>query len=75
MSKRPACQAPASRPAQSSAPTAAHAQEARQRSDGRAANGHEVDLDAYIAGLVDAAPSLTSEQRDKLALILRGQRH
>jgi hypothetical protein len=33
-----------------------------------------VDLDAYIANMLDDAPPLTSEQRDKLALILRGPR-
>ncbi len=41
--------------------------------DRQAADGHEADLDAYIARLVDAAPPLTGEQRDTLALILRGQ--
>lgn len=36
-------------------------------------NGHPAhDLDTYIRELVDAAPSLTSEQRHTLALILRG---
>jgi hypothetical protein len=71
MSKRPACQAPASRPARSSPPSAA--KPGRQRPDGHAANGHEADLDAYIAKMLDDAPPLTSEQRDNLALILRGQ--
>jgi hypothetical protein len=33
-----------------------------------------VDLDAYIARMLDGAPPLTSEQRDRLALILHGQR-
>ena len=32
------------------------------------------DIDAYINRLVRQAPTLSSEQRDKLALILRGQR-
>ena len=31
----------------------------------------ETSLDAYVARLVDAAPPLTSQQRDTLALILR----
>jgi hypothetical protein len=42
--------------------------------DGNAAVGHEADLDAYVAKMVDGAPPLTSEQRDLLALLLRGQR-
>ena len=73
MIKRAACQAPACRPVPSSPPPPAHAEQTRQRSDGHAANGHNAGLDAYVARLVDAAPPLTSEQRDKLALILRGQ--
>jgi hypothetical protein len=32
------------------------------------------DLDAYVAELVAAAPPLASEQRDRLALILRASR-
>ena len=32
---------------------------------------HQTGLDAYIARLVDAAPPVTSEQRDTLALLLR----
>jgi len=32
------------------------------------------DLDAHIARLLDAAPPLTSAQRDQLALILRRPR-
>ena len=42
-------------------------------------NGHPEDdpktsLDAYIARLVDAAPPLSSQQRDTLALLLRRPR-
>lgn len=35
------------------------------------------DLDAYVASLVDAAPPLTPEQRDRLALLfsIRIKRH
>jgi hypothetical protein len=33
--------------------------------------GDDADLDAYIQRLVDAAPPLTAEQRDTLALLLR----
>jgi hypothetical protein len=36
--------------------------------------GAETDLDAYIRKLVDAAPPLTAEQRDTLALLLRRPR-
>lgn len=35
----------------------------------------EAGLDAYIQRLVDAAPPLTAEQRDILALLLRRPRH
>jgi hypothetical protein len=45
-----------------------------QHDDSAAADGQEADLDAYIARLLDAAPPLTSEQRDTLALLLRGPR-
>jgi hypothetical protein len=31
-------------------------------------------LDTYIKSIVDRAPELTSEQRDRLAVILRGSR-
>lgn len=46
----------------------------RGRWANRAAHGGDTDLDAYIAELVSRAPPLTSEQRDKLALLL-GNRH
>lgn len=42
--------------------------------DRPAADGQEADLDAYIARLLDAAPPLTGEQRDTLALLLRRPR-
>lgn len=41
-----------------------------QRDGSTAAGGQEADLDAYIARLLDAAPPLTGEQRDMLALLL-----
>ncbi len=34
----------------------------------------ETSLDAYVARLVDAAPPLSSQQRDTLALLLRRPR-
>jgi hypothetical protein len=46
----------------------------RQRDDSTAADGQEADLDAYIARLLDAAPPLSGEQRDMLALLLRRPR-
>lgn len=45
-----------------------------QRDGGIAADGQDADLDAYIARLLDAAPPLTGEQRDVLALLLRRPR-
>jgi hypothetical protein len=48
--------------------------QASQRDGGSAAGGQDADLDAYIARLIDAAPSLTGEQRDTLALLLRRPR-
>jgi hypothetical protein len=48
--------------------------EAGQYDDSASADGQEADLDAYIVRLLDAAPPLTSEQRDTLALLLRRPR-
>ena len=45
-----------------------------QRDGSTAADGQAADLDAYIVRLVDAAPPLTGEQRDRLALLLRRPR-
>jgi len=39
--------------------------------DGHPGDDHQTSMGAYIARLVDAAPPLTSEQRDTLALLLR----
>ena len=69
--KRPAGPAPLARPAQSSRPRAVPGQDAQQRHDAPAADGRAAELDACIKAMVDNAPPLTSEQRDKLALILR----
>jgi hypothetical protein len=33
---------------------------------------HTPDVDSYVQRVVDAAPRLTPEQRDRLALLLRG---
>ena len=72
MTKRPTRQPSASRPARPFPPPAALEREAqpRQGPDGDAAENGETDLDACIARMVDDAPPLTSEQRDRLALIL-----
>ena len=45
-----------------------------QRDDSTAADEQEAALEAYIARLLDAAPPLTGEQRDVLALLLRRPR-
>ena len=42
--------------------------------DGHPEDDHETSLDAYVARLVDAAPPLSSQQRDTLALLLRRPR-
>jgi len=47
----------------------------RDRCQNHAAHdGSDEDLDAYITDLVARAPPLTSEQRDKLALLLGSSR-
>lgn len=43
--------------------------------DRQVAAREEADLDAYITQIVAQAPPLSTRQRDKLALILRGQPH
>jgi hypothetical protein len=46
----------------------------RHDRDGHPQDDHQTSLDAYIARLVDAAPPLSSQQRDTLALLLRRPR-
>jgi hypothetical protein len=47
----------------------------RKHRAGPAANERDDDdLDAYIKEMIDSLPPLTSEQRDKLALIFRSNR-
>ncbi len=59
-------------PAGSGSPLAAHSQhDERHDHDGHPEDDHQASLDAYIARLVDAAPPLSSQQRDTLALLLR----
>ena len=62
-------------PAGSCSPPAAHSQQdERHDRDGHREDDRETSLDAYIARLVDAAPPLSSQQRDTLALLLRRPR-
>ena len=63
-----------SKQAVSSRPARPLPRDTSQRDDSTAADEQDADLDAYIARMVADAPSLTSEQRDRLALLLRGQR-
>jgi len=75
MRSRPGSQAASPRPARSSPPPATPSRhQERQDHDGHTADDRETALDAYVAQLVDAAPPLTSEQRDTLALLLRRPR-
>ncbi len=69
MRSRSATRAAPPRSASSGSPPAVQNQ--HDEPGDRGGVGPEVGLDAYIAGLVDQAPPLTSEQRDTLALILR----
>lgn len=75
MRNRTAIQAAHPGPAGSCPPRATHSQHDdcddhdRHKEDDR-----NTSLDAYIAWLVDAAPPLSSQQRDTLALLLRRPR-
>ena len=62
-------------PARSCPPPAAHSQhDDRPGHDGHPDDDSEASLDAYVARLADAAPPLSSQQRDTLALLLRRPR-
>ena len=62
-------------PVGSGPPPAAHIQHDERRDrDGHPGDDHQTSLDTYIARLVDAAPPLSSQQRDTLALLLRRPR-
>ena len=63
-------------PAGSCSPPAAHSQQdQRPGHDGHPDDDDgEASLDAYIARLAAAAPPLSSQQRDTLALLLRRPR-
>lgn len=59
-------------PARRSSPPATHSQQDQcPDHDCHPEDDRATSLDAYIARLVDAAPLLTNEQRDTLALLLR----
>jgi hypothetical protein len=75
MRSRPGIQAASARPARSGPLPATPGQhQERHDHDGHTADDRETALDAYVAQLVHAAPPLTSEQRDTLALLLRRPR-
>ena len=62
-------------PAGSCLPPVAHSQQdQRPDHDGHPDDDRQTSLDAYIARLVAAAPPLSSQQRDTLALLLRRPR-
>jgi hypothetical protein len=62
-------------PAGSGLPPAAHNQpDDRHGHDGHSDDDGEAGLDAYIARLAEAAPLLSGQQRDTLALLLRRPR-
>jgi hypothetical protein len=59
-------------PAGSGLPPAAHSQPGESHDDdGRPDDDGETGLDAYVARLAAAAPPLSGQQRDTLALLLR----
>ncbi len=62
-------------PAESCPPSTAHNQpDECHDHDGHSEDDGEADLDAYIARLAAAAPLLSGQQRDTLALLLRRPR-
>ena len=75
MRNRTDIQAARPRPARSSPPPAAHNQQEQcPGQDGHPDDDGQAGLDAYIARLAAAAPPLSSQQRDTLALLLRRPR-
>jgi len=57
-----------------SSPATRSQQDERPDHDGHPEDERETGLDAYVARLVAAAPPLSSQQRDTLALLLRRPR-
>jgi len=75
MRNRTGTQAAQPGPAGSCPPPAGHNQhDKRHDDDGHPEDDHQTSLDAYITRLVDAAPPLSGQQRDTLALLLRRPR-
>ena len=75
MKNRTGIQAARPGSARSSSPPATRSQQdERHDHDGYSEDDRETSLDAYVARLVDAAPPLSSQQRDTLALLLRRPR-
>ena len=75
MRKRAGAQVACPGPAGSGSPPATRRRQGgRPDRDGPPEDDRGTGLDAYVARLVDAAPPLTSEQRDTLALLLRVSR-
>jgi hypothetical protein len=75
MRNRPGIQSARPGPVKScSAPATRSQQDERPDHDGHPEDDRETGLDAYIKDLADAAPPLTDEQRDTLALLLRRPR-
>ena len=75
MRNRTGIQAAHPGPAGSCPPSAAHRQhDERPDGDGHSEDDDQTSLDAYVARLVDAAPPLSGQQRDTLALLLRRPR-
>ncbi len=61
-------------PAAPCPPPAAPSQPGQRHDRDGHPDGHQASLDVHIARLVDAAPPLSSQQRDTLALLLRRPR-
>jgi len=75
MRNRPGLQAARPGSARPSTSQAVHSQQdQRPGHDGHPDDDHQASLDAYVARLVAAAPPLSSQQRDTLALLLRRPR-
>ena len=75
MRNRPGLEAARPGPARPSSPPAMHSQpDQRPGHDGHPDDDHQTSLDAYVARLVAAAPPLSIQQRDTLALLLRRPR-
>jgi len=72
MTKRTGTQTAQPGPARSSPPPATHNRpDESHHDDGHPDDDGEAGLDAYVARLTAAAPPLSSQQRDTLALLLR----